>query len=227
MLHHDIHEKLLAYTDRELELLRANYQLCHKFKSHMERRFFKDNYIHIEKQTRFTKIPLHSHGFIELIYIYQGKMHQKINEESLTLGKGEILLINQFARHEIEAAGQNDIIINFIIKTEFFGRLMSLFDENNIISRFILSAINGRKKHGEHIHFKVGEIDAIQNIMHVIISEIYSNNHLKEIRVNFLVGLLMTELLSNVQASDYHINGSYNESLAMAVLRYIDTDWLC
>ncbi len=23
MLHHDIHEKLLAYTDRELELLRA------------------------------------------------------------------------------------------------------------------------------------------------------------------------------------------------------------
>ena len=92
MLHHDIHEKLLAYTDRELELLRANYQLCHKFKSHMERRFFKDNYIHIEKQTRFTKIPLHSHGFIELIYIYQGKMHQKINEESLTLGKGEILL---------------------------------------------------------------------------------------------------------------------------------------
>lgn len=46
-------------------------------------------------------------------------MHQKINEESLTLGKGEILLINQFARHEIEAAGQNDIIINFIIKTEF------------------------------------------------------------------------------------------------------------
>ncbi|MDM7159756.1 hypothetical protein QUH38_26180, partial [Klebsiella pneumoniae] len=25
MLHHDIHEKLLAYTDRELELLRANY----------------------------------------------------------------------------------------------------------------------------------------------------------------------------------------------------------
>ena len=110
------------------------------------------------------------------------------------MGKGEILLINQFARHEIEAAGQNDIIINFIIKTEFFGRLMSLFDENNIISRFILSAINGRKKHGEHIHFKVGEIDAIQSIMHVIISEIYSNNSLKEIRVNFLVGLLMTSL---------------------------------
>lgn len=56
MLHHDIHEKLLAYTDRELELLRANYQLCHKFKSHMERRFFKDNYIHIEDLLKFRCI---------------------------------------------------------------------------------------------------------------------------------------------------------------------------
>lgn len=144
----------------------------------MERRFFKDNYIHIEKQTRFTKIPLHSHGFIELIYIYQGKMHQKINEESLTLGKGEILLINQFARHEIEAAGQNDIIINFIIKTEFFGPLMSLFDENNIISRLSFQQLMA-EKNMESIFTLKWEIDAIQNIMHVIISEIYSNNHLK------------------------------------------------
>ena len=88
MLHHDIHEKLLAYTDRELELLRANYQLCHKFKSHMERRFFKDNYIHIEKQTRFTKIPLHSHGFIELIYIYQ-LMAEKNMESIFTLKWGK------------------------------------------------------------------------------------------------------------------------------------------
>lgn len=225
MLHHEIHDNLLSYTDRELELLQANDQFRHKFKTHMERRFFKDNYIYIEKQTRFTKIPLHSHGFIELIYIYQGEMRQTINEQPLTLAKGDVLLINQFAKHEIDAAGHDDIIINFIIKTDFFGRLMSLFDEDNIISNFILSSVNGKKKYGEHIHFKVGDIDSIQSVMHVIISEIYSSNNLKEVRVNFLVGLLITELLSNVQSSNYHINGSYNESLAMAVLKYIDTDY--
>ncbi len=83
-------------------------------------------------------------------------MHQKINEESLTLGKGEILLINQFARHEIEAAGQNDIIINFIIKTEFFGRLMSLLTK---ITSFPVLSFQQlmAEKHGEHIHFKVGK----------------------------------------------------------------------
>ncbi len=119
MLHHDIHEKLLAYTDRELELLRANYQLCHKFKSHMERRFFKDNYIHIEKQTRFTKIPLHSHGVIELIYIYQGKMHQKINEESLTLGKGRSCLSTSLPDTKLKPQGRMILSSILLLRPNF------------------------------------------------------------------------------------------------------------
>ena len=88
----------------------------------MERQFFKDNHIYIEKQTRFTNVPLHSHGFIELVYVYQGEMHQKVNDIDMTLHKGDILLLNQFAKHEVEAAGKSDIIINFIIKTEFFSK---------------------------------------------------------------------------------------------------------
>ena len=61
--------------------------------------------------------------------------------------------------------------------------------------------------------------------MHVIISEIYSTNKLKEVRVNFLVGLLLTELLSNIELSDYHINGTYNESISTSVLKYIDENY--
>ncbi|MBQ4796834.1 cupin domain-containing protein, partial [Pectobacterium versatile] len=105
--------------------------------------------IYIEKQTRFTRVPLHSHGFIELTYVYQGVMNQKVNNRTITMKKGDIILLNQFAKHEIEAAGKNDIIINFIIKIGFFGKLMSLFDQGNLISYFILSSINGKKRYGE------------------------------------------------------------------------------
>jgi len=225
MLSSKIHDELMAYTDRELEILRSSYQLNHKFKKHIERQFFKDNHIYIEKQTRFTKVPLHSHGFIELIYVYQGEMSQNVNDKDITLHQGDILLLNQFAKHEVEAAGKNDIIINFIIKTEFFGRLMSLFDQENLISDFILSSVNGKKKVAEHILFQVGKIAEIQQIMDVIVTEIYSDNPLKTVKVNFLVGLLITELLSNIEASDYYAGGSYNESLAVLVLKYIDENY--
>ncbi len=225
MLDSKIHDELISYTDRELEILRSSYQFNHKFKSHMERQFFKDNHIYIEKQTRFTNVPLHSHGFIELVYVYQGEMHQKVNDIDMTLHKGDILLLNQFAKHEVEAAGKSDIIINFIIKTEFFSKLMSLFDQDNLISDFILASVNGKRRIAEHILFKVGKIESIQMIMDVIITEIYSDNPLKAVRVNFLVGLLITELLSNIESSDYYISGNYNESLSMSVLKYIDENY--
>lgn len=225
MLDTEIENNLKSYTDKELEILQKSHDIKHVFKKHIERQFFKDQYIFIEKQARFTKIPLHSHGFIELAYVYQGKMKQTVNGKHITLQKGEILLLNQAAKHEVEAASENDIIINLIIKPDFFGRLISLFDSANIITEFVLSSINGHNRHGEHIHFKVGENEAVQDAVEAVIKEVSSNSLLKQVRVRFLVGLLITELLSNIESSDYYCSVNYNESVALVVIKYIDLNY--
>ena len=36
------------------------------------------------------------------------------------VNKGELLFLNQFTKHEILKAGQNDIAINFMVLPEFF-----------------------------------------------------------------------------------------------------------
>ena len=225
MLHHDIHEKLLAYTDRELELLRANYQLCHKFKSHMERRFFKDNYIHIEKQTRFTKIPLHSHGFIELIYIYQGKMHQKINEESLTLGKGEILLINQFARHEIEAAGQNDIIINFLLTREYLnGTFFERLSQDNYLTHFFIEALNTTMQESRYIVFSPEQKqNRLADLANQFLCEFYSPSVTSGPFLDSLFTLITCEMINLFQHDMVLDHASVDQ--IYTILRYIETNF--
>lgn len=225
MLNEKVHNDLVAYTDKELELLAEKGNVNHTFKKHIERKFFKDRYIFIEKQARFTKVPLHSHSYIELVYVYQGEMNQTVNGKNLTQKQGEILLLNQNAKHELDAASENDIVINLIIKPEFLARLVALFDNENIITEFVLSSINENRKHGEHIHFKVGNNAAVQRIIGTIIEEIYSENLLKEIRVHFLVGLLITELLSNIESSDYFCSANYNKSVALMVLKYIEANY--
>ncbi|MFB9136132.1 AraC family transcriptional regulator [Vibrio olivae] len=225
MLDANVHEELTSYTDRELSLLSKDFKLNHVFTKRVKRQFFQDKHIYIEKQSRFVNVPLHSHDYIELVYVYSGQMHQVVNGKPVVQNKGEIMLLNQFAQHEVEAADDNDIIINFIIEPEFFGRLISLFDTDNLITEFILSSINGKKRLGEHIHFKVGENKEIQDSVSKIINEIYGDNSLKQIRVNFLVGLLITELLSNVESSDYYVSMNYCESLAVTVLRYIEDNY--
>ncbi|MDV5171615.1 AraC family transcriptional regulator [Photobacterium rosenbergii] len=225
MLDAQVHDKLISYTDKELELLERNPDFKPTFTKRLKKEFFRDEHIFIVKQTRFIDIPLHSHEYIELVYVYQGKMRQVVNGKTIEQNQGEILLLNQFAQHEVEAATEDDIIINFIIEPEFIGRLISLFDNENLITEFILASINGKNRLGEHIHFKVGNCEELQQSVLKIINEIYSENILRQMRVNFLVGLLITELLANIESSDYYVSVNYTESLALMVLKYIDENY--
>lgn len=225
MLSEKVHSHLVKYTNQELEQLEPNNKFNHVFKNHFERNFFQDDFIFVEKQTRFIPVPLHSHNFIELVYVYQGEMRQVVNGKKITLKQGEILLLNQSAKHEVEAASDNDIILNVIINPDFFSRLLTLFNDENKITEFILASINGMRRHGEHIHFKVGDIETVQLATCNLIEEIFSDSVLKSIRVHCLLGLLVTELLSNMEASDYHMSMNYNDTVAVTVLRYIDENY--
>lgn len=162
MLDAKVHEQLLVHTDKELEVLENKPDFSPVFFKRLEGDFYRDRHMLIEKHTRFIAVPMHSHDFIELVYVYSGKMRQVVNGKSVELKAGELLLLNQYAQHEIEVTGEDDIIINFIIEADYIARLISLFDDENLITKFILSSINGKNKSGEHVHFKVSHDKDIQ-----------------------------------------------------------------
>lgn len=224
MVNKEIYDKLSALTEREKELL-ENKNFSHVFKKSINKEFFKDQYISIEKHTRFIKTPKHSHNFIELAYVYNGNMTQKINDKEVNLKKGEMVLLNQFIEHEIDVTGQEDIIINFIIKPDFFDNIVSLFDGDNIISKFLLTSIYGGTRKGEYINFHVGENQIIQNILENIIEEMYNTHPLKNVRMQFFIGLLITELLTNLELSDFYSDMNYDNKIVSKVLEYIDKNY--
>lgn len=45
--------------------------------------------------------------------------HQYHRWKKVVVNKGELLFLNQFTKHEILKAGQNDIAINFMVLPEF------------------------------------------------------------------------------------------------------------
>lgn len=224
MLKEEIYNELISLTEREKELLN-NRNFNHVFKKSINKEFFKDQYISVEKHTRFIKTPKHSHNFIELVYVYKGKMTQKIENKEMVLNKGEIALLNQYIEHEIDITTEEDIIINFIIKPDFFDNLVSLFDHENMISKFLLTSIYGGTKQGEYIFFHVGNIENIQNLLENIVEEMYSKHPLKNIRMQFLIGMLITELLMNIENSDFYSNMNYDDKIISKVLKYIDENY--
>ncbi|MFR1295029.1 MAG: hypothetical protein ACLSBH_06005 [Coprobacillus cateniformis] len=46
-------------------------------------------------------------------------MTHHINEQDITIEKGQLLLLNQNIEHSINYCDENDIIFNFIIRPEY------------------------------------------------------------------------------------------------------------
>jgi len=77
-----------------------------------------DNFF-IAKHPRFIEVPTHNHDYLELSYVIKGQIIQNISGKEIILKQGDLLILNQHVTHSIEVAGQNDIMLNFLIKPKF------------------------------------------------------------------------------------------------------------
>lgn len=229
-------KKILSYlmnlTEEEQQILTGQslinkdlYTEKKDFEIDAKKLLHNDELINIRKHTRFIDFPEHKHNYIEMAYILQGEMIQKIKGEEIKLKKGEIIFLNQHITHEIKASSKEDIIINFIIKPEFFEYILNLIDKENIISKFLFSTIYGGSRKGEYICFYVGNIKNVQNIIEQVINEIINMSTLGKSKIKFLVGLLLIELLNNPQSIVSYSEENYDIKLMMEILKYIDESY--
>lgn len=229
-------KKILSYlmnlTEEEQQILTGQslinkdlYTEKKDFEIDAKKLLHNDELINIRKHTRFIDFPEHKHNYIEMAYILQGEMIQKIKGKEIKLKKGEIIFLNQHITHEIKASSKEDIIINFIIKPEFFEYILNLIDKENIISKFLFSTIYGGSRKGEYICFYVGNIKNVQNIIEQVINEIINMSTLGKSKIKFLVGLLLIELLNNPQTIVSYSEENYDIKLMMEILKYIDESY--
>lgn len=225
----EIHEKLTALTEEELHILNGEksvdksiYTDDGKFIIDSSKLLPNEELISIRKHTRFINFPSHKHNYIEFNYVYQGNLTQNIDNKEITLQKGELIFLNQYITHEILASNENDIIINFIIKPEFFDYIITLLGNENIISTFLLTTLYTYYDKGEYLYFKVSERKNIQDLIERIITELYAPSIMNKATIKLLVGLLIVELVKNSQDIEIYSIDNYEKMLIIQSLKYID-----
>ncbi|OOM75580.1 AraC family transcriptional regulator [Clostridium sp. BL-8] len=225
----EIHDKLIELTDEELKIIsgensvnKSIYTDEGKFIIDSNKLLPSGELINIRKHTRFINFPSHKHNYIEFNYIYQGKLTQVIDNKEITLQKGELIFLNQYITHEIKASKKEDIIINFIIRPEFFDYIITLLGNENIISKFLLTTLYTNYDEGEYLYFKVSERKDIQDLLERIIIEIYTSSIMKKATIKLLVGLLLVELIKNSQDIEAYSVDNYEKLLIIQSLKYID-----
>ncbi|MDC7783178.1 AraC family transcriptional regulator [Priestia megaterium] len=226
---YDLMNELLKITEEEEIILQDNkkvkkdiYTNQSNFVIESEKFLNQDNMIMIRKHTRFVDFPKHKHNYIEINYVYNGELNQKVGNQKISLRQGELLFLNQHIEHEIQACAEEDIIINFIIQPKFFDFIFSFLNTENRISNFLINSLYNSTQNGQFLYFKVSEVESIQDLIKRIIIEIMSPAFMSESTIKLYMGLLMVELIKHADKAEHTEDYPVQHYLIVESLKYID-----
>lgn len=229
----DLLERLKQITPEEQEILdgrgsieKGRYTDQKDFTIVSKKMLEKGKLMDIRTHTRFIEFPKHKHDYIEIIYMCSGRTVHLINgETNVLLEAGDLLFLNQHAFHAIEAAGENDIAINFIVLPEFFDVAFNMLEGENELRNFIVSSLCQDTGRSDYLHFKVADILPVQNLIeNMIWSLLEKKNHVSKINQTTM-GLLFLNLMNYTDKIVQNGENQKENALVMAALRYIEEEY--
>ncbi|ENH97010.1 AraC family transcriptional regulator [Gracilibacillus halophilus YIM-C55.5] len=228
-------EELMKETDEERAIQEKNQTVNKAIYTDVtsnfviqSKKFLQDELIMIRKHPRYIDFPNHSHDYIEMNYVFQGSLRQKIGDKEMTLNQGDILLLNQHIEHELYACGKNDIVINFIIDPGFFDYILANLSEGfsqNQMMQFLMNSMFAYSQKGEFLYFPVASSLRVQELMEQILNEMTFGQFLSKSKRKFLMGLLIIELIQTQQQNQQSTEHEEEQKFLQEVFRYIEENY--
>lgn len=127
--------------------------------------------VSLVRHPRFAPVPRHKHNFIELMYVCSGTVVHIINGRRVTMAPGDILMLNQYTSHAVEATGVEDIAVNFIIQSRFFDDIYEQAGKRTTLSDFIVNLIRDDMNCDQYLHYKTTHHLPIRHLMEILLCD--------------------------------------------------------
>lgn len=232
ILREEIIRRLSVVTKEEEEILRGSklnrkrYTSRPDFVIDSKKMLEMGQLIDIRPHTRFADFPKHKHNYIEIIYMMKGRTVHRIQDEvTICLEEGDLLFLNQHAFHSIEAAGTEDLAINFIVLPEFFDVAFSMLDEESELKNFLTDTLTQDTGKAGYLHFRVAGELPVQNLLENMIWSILEKEKNQGKINQITMGLLLLQLMNCTDKLEHHDRGQYENRLVMKVLQYIEENY--
>ncbi|WP_321387873.1 AraC family transcriptional regulator [uncultured Enterococcus sp.] len=252
----DIRKRLVAYTETEQELLAPKNQSAsmeyehfpsfisesgqkvyrYTFEKHLESALKKDfPYTHflessqviILKHARHSYTPFHTHDFIEMSYVYSGCVEMIINNENVLLKQGDFCLLDTDVIHRVLKTSEEDILINFLMKKEYFSsQMLRRLASNSTISQFAVDALSESQKHDQFIVFEALNneflLDAIEGVLSHYFDPVGDSHEV----INAYMIIVFSELLRSFQKKKSQESKKANQFYIGDILDYMEKNYM-
>ena len=211
-----------AILDGQTQIEKAIYMSSEKNVIEAVKLLDAGKLIQVRPHTRFVHFPAHTHDYVEMIYMCSGSTHHIIDGNDVILNEGELLFLNQKAVQEIYPAGETDIAVNFIILPEFFDYTLRLMgEEKNLLRDFVVDCLTGKNATAGYMHFKVGDILPVRNLLENLIWTIWNRQPNKRSINQVTMGLLFLQLMNHMERMETNTENQ-SQRLMIDVLGYIE-----
>jgi AraC-like DNA-binding protein/mannose-6-phosphate isomerase-like protein (cupin superfamily) len=224
----EISEEERAILDGSGEVSRDIYSSTPGFVVNARKLLPPGSLIVVRTHTRFIHFPAHTHNYVEIVYMYSGETtHIVGGEHRVTLKPGEFLFISRGAAHEILAADEGDIAVNFIILPRFFDKALSMMEGKNILGDFIAGSVTGHGPGVNYLHFRTGDVLTVKNLAENLIWSLTNKENYQYSINQSTMGLLFQHLLNNTDKLSQAPEDSagYEHTVVMDALRYIEDNY--
>ena len=179
--------------------------------------------ITVRADTSTDGFPEHTHDYIEIVYMCQGKTEHIVNGEKVLLAQGDFLFLSQNSKQINLPSGKEDIAVNFIVHPDFLMQILAMLGEKEtMIHRFIIECLTGDTGKATFLHFCASKSPAVQNLVeNMIWNHLYETSYSDKIN-ELTMSLLLIHLMNNVEDISY--NGSGNP-LVFRMLDYIENHY--
>ncbi|WNS40738.1 AraC family transcriptional regulator [Paenibacillus sp. MMS20-IR301] len=186
--------------------------------------FFLEHQIYMNRHARYIGMPLHSHTFLELNYMYAGSCTQFIEGEPVLLEQGDLLLIHPGISHSIKALGAEDILINILVRSGSVNTtvLHKMARHRSVITDFLLSVNKHQYRNHTYLHVQSKAHERLQHCLSYLIEDYFGYQppryHKAELWLPVIFAEMEELLMRDIEAMPYHSN--VREAISMIEQEY-------
>lgn len=188
--------------------------------------FFRNKDIYVSKHNRFAPYPLHSHTFLEINYMLEGSAKQIVNGKSITLHRGDLLLLDVGAEHSISTLGEKDLLINILFRNSNINIdfLKDLRRSRSVLYDFLLKSPIKANEKQNFLIFRTGKSKKIARIMDEIIEEYFLKKEFSDTIIKSYLHILVTNLVRDYQFVEQEPQ-SKTRKIVIEILDEIDKEF--
>ncbi|MBQ8649555.1 MAG: helix-turn-helix domain-containing protein [Clostridia bacterium] len=144
---------------------------------------------------------LHSHDFIEVVYVLSGKATQRVDEACYEVERGDIIFINYGGKHSFEPHGAFKYV-NICFMPETLG--ITVITQDNALALLSLTAFDDMRKdkNGGKFSFSGQEREEIEFIINAMLNEFQSSLCFSEKVIESYLVALLTKILRKTVIDD-------------------------